>query len=121
MAANLDPQVAKTAAVLLRKQQVEIHRLEKVASEKETRVAQLERFCECLKIAHQLSEIGRIPKDFVSIEKRAETLAASDKDLSVVKEALDMSMGAFDLGTVSSDAKPVSRNAEEAFAAALME
>jgi hypothetical protein len=117
---NLSPEMAKQASVMLRKQAAYIEQLEKNAASMQAEHAKLLRERECLKIAHQLSEIGRIPKDFASITERAEKLAASDKDLSVIKEAIDLAQLDFGLGTVA-HSKPGLGAGVDALTAALLE
>lgn len=116
----LHPEMAKEASAMLRRQHAYIESLEKSASSLREENEKLIREKECLKIAHQLSEIGRIPKDFASITERAEKLAASDKDLSVIKEAIDLTQHDFGLGTVA-HSKPGLGAGTDALTAALLE
>lgn len=68
----LSPEMAKEASRMLRVQQTTIDALEKKAASLQEENDGYKRREECLKIAHQLSEIRRIPKDFGSILERAE-------------------------------------------------
>lgn len=116
----MSPEMAKEASRILRSQLERIEGLEKQATKLSEENAAYRRREECLKIAHQLSEIGRIPKDFGSILERAEKLAASDKDLSVIKEAIDMAQSDFELGTVA-HSKPGLGPGTDPITAALLE
>ena len=100
-----DPSRAKLAAQIIKSQQNELESAKEKIAALEDEVSKLQRFDECIKIAHQLSEIGRISKDFGSIIEKAESIANSDKDLSVIKEAIDMAQNNFDLGSID-NSKP---------------
>ena len=94
-----DPTKAKLAAKIIKSQSKELDELRVKTANLEEEVSKFKRFEECIKIAYSLSEIGRISKDFGSILEKAESIASSDKDLSVIKEAIDMTQNNFDLGS----------------------
>jgi 23S rRNA-/tRNA-specific pseudouridylate synthase len=96
----LDPTKAKLAAKILKQQRAELSSAIEKNAELAKELEQLKRQQECVKIAYQLSEIGRIPKDFASILEKAGSLAESDTKLEVIKEAIDMAQNNFDLGSL---------------------
>jgi hypothetical protein len=100
---QLDPVKAKLAAQIIRDQEQRLETLEAENQELTEKTAKFERERECLTIAHKLAEIGRIPNDFGSILEKAASIADSDKDIEVIKEAIDMSQNNFDLGQLGED------------------
>jgi len=96
---HLDPTRAKLAANIIKSQRDELDSANVKVAELSKDIEQLKRYQECVKIAHQLSEIGRIPKDFGSILEKADSLASSETKLEVIKEAIDMAQNNFDLGS----------------------
>lgn len=115
---QLDPTMAKLAAKIILDQEARIAELEKDASNASNELLRLRREKECLKIAHKLAEIGRISSDFTSISEKADSLAESDKNLEVVKEAIDVAQNNFDLGHV--DESTPSSGGYDAITEALM-
>lgn len=95
-----NPTKAKLAAKIMKQQIADLSSAYEKNAELSKELDQLKRQQECVKIAYQLSEIGRIPKDFASILEKAGSLAESDTKLEVIKEAIDMAQNNFDLGSL---------------------
>lgn len=96
---HLDPTKAKLAAKIMRKQQAELSSATEKIAELSKDLDLMKRHQDCVKIAHQMSEKGIIPRDFGSILEKAESLSASDTKLEVIKEAMEMAQSNFELGS----------------------
>jgi uncharacterized protein YPO0396 len=96
---HLDPTQAKLAAKIIKSQQAELESANVKVAELSKDLEQLQRYQECVKIAHQLSDKGIIAKDFDSILEKAESLSSSGAKIEVLKHAMDMAQNNFDLGS----------------------